>query len=255
MPAKPAYSKIAQAQCERTAREYFAFRKRGNTANDLVETPAMRKLIGNVHGKRLIDCGCGFGSYSLYCAKQGATVTAIDISKTMIDLARREAAEAGVQIEFKVRDVADMNDIPSNTFDIAISSIAVCFDMPLFLKEIARVLKLNAALCFSEVHPILNTISESYFTKGIRNAQNVFGKLHPSDPDYEWQWEQYTLEDYFSGLREAGFSVETFLEPKPDPAMKHLNPDLYALASKRPACGRLPSCNLVSRLSRWLCLQ
>jgi 2-polyprenyl-3-methyl-5-hydroxy-6-metoxy-1,4-benzoquinol methylase len=67
-------SQIARTQCERTAKEYYAFRMRGSTANDLVEIPAMKKLIGDVSEKKVIDCGCGFGTYSIYCAKQGAIV-------------------------------------------------------------------------------------------------------------------------------------------------------------------------------------
>ena len=225
---------IARAQCERTAGEYYAFRKRGGTANDLVEIPAMKKLIGDVSGKRLIDCGCGFGSYSIYCAKRGAIVTAVDISERMIQLARHEATGSAVQIDFRVQDVTNMKDISPSTFDIAISSIAVCFDMPLFFKEIARVLKPKGVLCFSEVHPLVNKELDGYFDGGIKKAKNVFGKLNPSDPDYEWQWEYYTLEDYSLGLRDAGFFIETLLEPQPVPATRGLNPELYAHARKYP---------------------
>lgn len=231
---KPGNSEIAKFQFERTAREYYAFRKKGGTANDLVEIPAMKKVIGNVRGKKLIDFGCGIGSYSIYCAKHGAIVSAVDISETMIQLAKQEAAEATVQIDFRVQDVTDLRDISPSTFDMTISSIAVCFDMPLFFKEVSRVLKPRGVLCFSEVHPMLNSDSDGYFDKKIRMAKNVFGKLSPSDPDYEWQWEHSTLEDYFTGLREAGFLIETLLEPKPDPVTKELNPVLYDRASKRP---------------------
>ena len=59
---------IARAQCERTANIYYSFRKRGDTYNDLVEVPAMRRLVGDVRGKRLLDAGCGFGSASIYYA-------------------------------------------------------------------------------------------------------------------------------------------------------------------------------------------
>ena len=227
-------SDIARIQCERTAKEYYAFRKRGGTANDLVEIPAMKKLIGDVSGKKVIDCGCGFGTYSIYCAKKGAIVTAVDISQTMIKFAKREAAEANAQLNFKVQDVTCMEDIPSNSFDMAISSIAICFDMPQFFQEVGRVVKRNGELCFSEVHPVFGFDSDNYFAEGIRSANNVFGKLKSMDPDYGWQWQHYTLEDYFAGLKNAGFIIDEFLEPKADPTTRDLNPDLYIRAIKRP---------------------
>lgn len=103
-------SEIARTQCERTARGYYTFRMKGGTANDLVEIPAMKKLIGNVSGKKVIDCGCGFGTYSIYCAKLGALVTALDISDTMIQIAKQKAAEAAVQIDFRVQDVTNKGE-------------------------------------------------------------------------------------------------------------------------------------------------
>ena len=101
---------IAKAQCERTAKEYYAFRKKGGTANDLIEIPAMKKLLGDVNNKKILDAGCGFGFYSIYCAVMGGIVTAVDISETMVDLAKQEAAIAGVEIEFVVKDVTDLSD-------------------------------------------------------------------------------------------------------------------------------------------------
>ena len=49
------HSKIARRQCEQTAKSYYAFRKKGGTANDLIEIPAMKKLIRNVKGKKLLE--------------------------------------------------------------------------------------------------------------------------------------------------------------------------------------------------------
>jgi ubiquinone/menaquinone biosynthesis C-methylase UbiE len=240
------YSRIARQQCEQTARIYYAFRKRGGTANDLVEIPAMKKLIGDIMGKKVLDAGCGFGFYSIYCVQQGATVTAVDISSTMIELAEKEAAEADVKIDFRVGDAAHLEDVPDEVFDMAISSVAACFNIPLFFKEMARVLKPCGVFCFSDVHPMLGSskkigqgkdsvrLVDRYFQRGIRKAMNVFGKINPGDDDYEWQWEHYTLADYCTAMRQAKFLIAALEEPQPDPSTRHLNPDLYDRACKYP---------------------
>lgn len=239
-------SKIAAEQCEKTARLYYEMRKKGLLANELIEIPAMKKLIGDVSGKKLLDAGCGFGTYSIYCTKNGADVVGVDISKTMIDLAHKEAAEAGVEIDFRIADTTDLEGIPDDTFDVAVSSCTVSFNISGFFREMARVLKPGGILCFSNVHPMFESsrplregedaerIIENYFRSGIMEAKNVFGKLKPEDDDYLWQWEYNTLEDYFAALNEAGFLVEMLLEPKPDPSRKAENSGMYARACNCP---------------------
>ena len=64
--------------------------------------------------------------------------------------------------------------------------------------------------------------------------KNVFGKIHPDDPDYEWRWEPHTIEDYITAMREAGFLVESIVEPKPESSLGHLDPQRFERASKYP---------------------
>lgn len=227
-------SDIAKAQCERTAKEYIAFRKKGNTANDLVEIPAMRGLIGDVAGKKVIDCGCGFGSYAIWCAQQGAAVTGIDISEIMIHQAKREAERAGVKVDLLIGDVTNMPEISDCEFDIAISSNTVCFDIPRFFREVARVLKPGGRFCLCEVHPLMNLQFGDYFDRTVRKAKNVFGKLEATDADYEWQWEHLTLSDLFMALRDMGFVIDSIMEPQPRPSTRATNPEFYDRASKSP---------------------
>lgn len=243
---KQGRSALARRQCEHTAAIYYAFRRKRDTANDMIEIPAMKKLIGHVRGKSVLDAGCGFGTYSIYCARRGAAVTAVDISETMIRLAKKEAKEAGVRVDFRAGDATNLKGIPSGSFDLAVSSIAVCFDLPRFFREMARILREGGVFCFSDVHPLVDGgkrvgegreaawLVDGYFDRGVRKAKNVFGKIAPSDEDYEWRWEHSTLEDYSTALRRAGFLIETLLEPRPAPATRSLNPKRYEQARRYP---------------------
>jgi magnesium-protoporphyrin O-methyltransferase len=67
-------------------------------------------------GRRLLDAGCGTGALSVGAAQRGAEVVAIDLSPTLVELAReRLPAQLGLgKIEFRV---GDMFDPGLGTFD------------------------------------------------------------------------------------------------------------------------------------------
>lgn len=72
-------------------------------------------LPEDLRGKRLLDAGCGTGALAMEAARRGAEVVAIDLSPTLVDLARertREEREAvasarGGRIEFHAGDMLD----------------------------------------------------------------------------------------------------------------------------------------------------
>ncbi len=53
-------------------------------------------FFGPVQGKRLLDLGCGAGASSLFWARAGAQVTAVDTSPVAIEALRRRCADLGV---------------------------------------------------------------------------------------------------------------------------------------------------------------
>ncbi|MBI2878047.1 MAG: methyltransferase domain-containing protein [Candidatus Tectomicrobia bacterium] len=52
--------------------------------------PIVDDLLGDVSGKRVLDAGCGGGTYSRKLASLGAIVTGIDGSANMISIAERD---------------------------------------------------------------------------------------------------------------------------------------------------------------------
>ena len=67
-------------------------------------------------GSRILDVGCGAGREAIALARRGFQVTAIDLVPTLIELARLEAARAGVEVTFELKSVTAL-DYPPRSFD------------------------------------------------------------------------------------------------------------------------------------------
>ena len=61
-------------------------------------------LPQNLQGATLLDAGCGTGALSVEAARRGARVTAIDLSPTLVNLAR-ERTPRELNIDFQVGDM------------------------------------------------------------------------------------------------------------------------------------------------------
>lgn len=68
--------------------------------------------------KTILDLTSGTGSQSCYLAKRGYSVTASDFNTTMLEIAKRKAAEMNLNLKFIK---ADMRNICLGKFDVAIS--------------------------------------------------------------------------------------------------------------------------------------
>ncbi|HET7140618.1 MAG TPA: cyclopropane-fatty-acyl-phospholipid synthase family protein [Arthrobacter sp.] len=82
------------------------------------------RKLGLKPGMRVLDVGCGWGSFALHAAQHyGVSVVGVTLSKEQAALARKRAADAGLteKIDIRVQDYRDVTDGP---FD-AISSIGM----------------------------------------------------------------------------------------------------------------------------------
>ncbi len=96
-----------------------------------------------------LDLGCGLGRHSIYMAKKGFDVTAVDLSDYGVNHTKEWANKENLNIE---TDVCNMLELPynDNTFDCIIAyNVIYHTDTQGFvntLKEIKRVLKPNGEL-------------------------------------------------------------------------------------------------------------
>jgi magnesium-protoporphyrin O-methyltransferase len=76
---------------------------------DRMRATLIAALPADLSGRRLLDAGCGTGALALEAARRGAEVVAVDVSPTLIDLARERAAAepAAARVHFAVGDMLD----------------------------------------------------------------------------------------------------------------------------------------------------
>ncbi|MEH1837326.1 MAG: methyltransferase domain-containing protein [Nostoc sp.] len=93
-------------------------------------------------GQTVLDAAVGTG-LNLSAYPEGVHVVGVDLSKKMMDEARKKRVSA--DITFKVSDMCNL-DFPDNSFDAAASGFTFCVvnDPVLALKEILRVTKPGA---------------------------------------------------------------------------------------------------------------
>ena len=102
-----------------------------------------RAIVDAVQGEpgdRWLDVGCGTGELSFMAVGTGAEVTGSDLAPVLVETARRQAAERGLDVTF---DVADVEALPyeDSSFDIVTSTVGAIFapDHRAAASELARI--------------------------------------------------------------------------------------------------------------------
>jgi len=76
---------------------------------DRMRATLLSWLPDDLSGRRLLDAGCGTGALAVEAARRGAEVLAIDLSPTLVDLARdrQPMFNSGGRIDFRSGDMLD----------------------------------------------------------------------------------------------------------------------------------------------------
>ena len=116
--------------------------------------PFLTSALDLPAGGRVLDLGCGRGSFGIRLAQWGYAVTGIDESAPMLAVAREQAASRGVDIEFRQ---APLTSLPERSvFDAALLLDFGAYadaDNAAMIRAVAAALKPGGKLLFGACNP------------------------------------------------------------------------------------------------------
>jgi len=152
-------------------------------------------------GEMVLDIGCGTGNAALLASQRGAEVLGIDPAPRLIEVARRQAAERGLDALFEVAD-AEHLPVPDGSAHLVLSVFGVIFapDASAAAAEMARA-------CAPEGRIVLTAwIPDEVISKIARaRARAVAGALGASGAA-PYPWHEPAAVEMLLGPR--GFKVE-----------------------------------------------
>jgi SAM-dependent methyltransferase len=197
------------------------------------EWPAIRTLLPELRGKRVVDLGCGFGWFARWAMSQGAaSVLGVDLSENMLSRARVETADPGV---LYLRADLESLQLPEEAFDLAYSSLAFHYveDFGRLVGGVFRALVSGGHFVFSIEHPIYMASMKSGWMAtddgGRTWAVDHYAIEGPRVTDWLAKGvrkQHRTLGTTLNALIDAGFAIRRVVEWSPTPEQVAAQPSL-----------------------------
>jgi SAM-dependent methyltransferase len=203
---------------------YRDLREQENNYNKLQEQPAIKSLLPDLKGKRILDLGCGYGESCTYFIEKGAKkVVGIDISKKMLEVAEKENFH--MNIEYLQGDIDKIEKL-SGKFDLIYSSLALHYikDFKKLLLNINTLLDSNGLFIYSQEHPLSTAHKKGQRWTRDENGMGIHYNLahYMESGKREVTWfidgvikYHRTFSEIINTLNECGFQIEKILEPLP----------------------------------------
>ncbi len=126
--------------------------------------PAIVRLasVGGIAGRiagPVLDAGCGTGENALRLASLGFSVLGVDVAETALAIARKKAADHGLQAEFAAADAFQLNRLGRKFKTVLDSGLFHTFnadERPAYVASLASVTEPEGTLyllCFSDDGP------------------------------------------------------------------------------------------------------
>ena len=186
----------------------------------------LEPLFPQLHGKQVLDLGCGYGWHCRYAAEHGAArVLGIDLSEKMIREARKRNPAPAVT--YRVCGMQDY-EYPANSFDLVLSNLALHYleNLDEIYGRIYKTLKPEGIFLFNIEHPVFTSgINQDWiYQKGRPFCWPVDNYFYPGKRSVQFlgravQKYHHTLTQILMGLLHSGFHLDAVEEAEPSPSM------------------------------------
>jgi SAM-dependent methyltransferase len=199
---------------------YMKRRNRQDSPNNAIEGPIMYELIGDIKNKSILDLGCGDASFGKELILQGAkNYTGVEGSEQMVEAACSNLLEQNGTI---YNNTMESFDYPKEAFDLVTSRFAIHYvsDINQLFQNVNKTLKEDGRFVFSIQHPLTTSSFASKQSGDKRGNWIVDDYFHDGERREPWIDKvvvkyHRTIEQYFSALREAGFTILDLREGTP----------------------------------------
>jgi 2-polyprenyl-3-methyl-5-hydroxy-6-metoxy-1,4-benzoquinol methylase len=223
-------------------------RKEPILLSDYSARPFVMDLCEPINGLTILDLGCGEGYVGRELKKRGAErILGIDISEKMIEGAIQEQEQQGLEgLEYQAMDVLDLNTTDQYGLVIAMFLFNYLSKEQTLktMKKAFQLLEPGGQFVFSVPHPLLPYLKKDKYPFYFTVKGGYFSGRDKLFPGEIWrrdgiavnvQCVHKTIEDYFSCLKDAGFTTMPELhELKINEDHIKLDPDFFEPLNELP---------------------
>jgi ubiquinone/menaquinone biosynthesis C-methylase UbiE len=192
----------------------------------LAATEDKLNLIPDLHGKSVLELGCGSGHTLAYLweHKNASELWGLDISKEQIRFTEDILEKKNISAQLLLSSMDENPGIPENHFDLVVSiySLGWTPDLSRTLELIHSYLKPGGMFVLSWEHPVFQSLKYDVNTEKYMIEKSYLEEgpvLHPYWNGVEIVINHRKLSTYLNAIAKPGLIIEQIIESEPNLAL------------------------------------
>ncbi len=173
-------------------------------------------LLGDVHGKAIVELGCGDGRSLAYLHARGASeLCGLDLAEEQIANAQALAEQEGFAVTLHAAPMESDPGIAHGHYDLALSLYALgwCVDLAAALQRAHEYLRAGGVLVYSWEHPVYSCLKKTDSGLSLARSYSEVGPVH----SISWNGDPIVMQarkvsTFVNATIAAGFVLDEIIE-------------------------------------------